>query len=422
MHRNSSIPSVVCALLTFPVLAGAQTIRPPVQNDAAAVDEDIARADEQSPAHDPSHVASALGGALPLWRRGALALRPHAAYSFVHGTGVQVGPGSAIDTDTQTLSPGLSVNVGEHWSGDYTPSWTWYSNDRLKDSFDESASLVGSYAYDDWRVGADLAYSSFHPILVETASQTHESRYTVGASVHYALTDRTDIDASASQTYRQSTPVFDAAANPLSNTRDWSARGDIAWRATDRTRVAPGVSFGYAEPSIGPGMSYVRPELLVKWAPTDRLIVTGQAGAEQRRFRRSSAGTLKSPVYSGSLRYRPFDATSLTLSATQGVAASYLGNAVTRSRSYSAVLQQRFFALLFATLEASRQKSSFVQTAFQLPVVREDRYTTYTLRLSLPFLHRGVISGFYERAHNASTFDELSFTSRQIGIEVRYSF
>ncbi len=410
-----------CAVVLAATLR-AQTIAPPPVSDTPVHP-------EPTPAHttaaDPGALASIpleLATDLPLWQRGPIALRPHAIFRAMRGTGINVGPGEPVDTDTQMFEPGLRVDLGSHWQADYTATWTQYSNRLLKDSFDESTNAEGGYQYDNWYLSLLGNYSSSHPLLVEAARQTHEIRYSYGFEARRRISDRTQLDFVGDESYRKATPLHPAPDWTPSNTRDWSSRNLIVYQATPRVSGSAGLAFGYTRPSIGPAMAYVRPELALKWTPTERITVNADAGFEQRRVHRSDVKALESPVYTGSIRYRPFPTTALIVAATQGMAVSYLGDTVTKSHAWKVGAQQRLFGSLYASVSMAKQRTRYIATEPILPQLRGDRYETYDARLAAPILSHGTIAVFYERSHNGSSQLGYGFTTRQIGVELRYQF
>lgn len=104
---------------------------------------------------------------------GPLDLHPHAFYRFLYATGVQSAPGQPHDTISEDVSPGLLVDLGKHWTLDYTPTWTFYSDDQFHgtnefhNTLDHAATLNGGLAYGDWLLGFNQTYiRSDTPLIV----------------------------------------------------------------------------------------------------------------------------------------------------------------------------------------------------------------------------------------------------------------
>lgn len=48
---------------------------------------------------------------------------PHLLYRFIYGDGIPAGPTNHYKTIIQEISPGLLLNMGDHWLLDYTPTF-----------------------------------------------------------------------------------------------------------------------------------------------------------------------------------------------------------------------------------------------------------------------------------------------------------
>ena len=369
-----------------------------------------------------SNLASALSTDLPLFRRGPFAFRPHVLYRALHGTGIEAGPAQTLATTVQTFSPGLEVDGGLHWRADYTPTWQYYSNHAFKDSFDQAAALSGTYAYDNWTFGINGSYGSSHPVLVETARQSHEVKYGAGVFATCVVSQQLQLNLSANESTRRANSVVDAPEWVPSRSKEWSSSDSLQYAFSPQLQFAGGATFGYAEPQIGPSMSYVQPNIRVIWDPTDQLTFNGEAGVEQRRFRSSDAHDLNNPVYSAGLRYRPIKVTTLLVDASRGVSASYLADVVTRSTTWTFGLEQRVLEVLFLTVTASRSDTTYVATRDAVPNLRDDRFTSLQTRLAVPVLQHGSIGVFYQRTRNSSSQAAYAFSSNQVGVEVTIRF
>ena len=67
--------------------------------------------------------------------------------------GLQAGTNQVVNTTIQQISPGALLEIGSHWTLDYTPLWTVYSNNKFQNTFGESVGLAGGAVYNDWVFG-----------------------------------------------------------------------------------------------------------------------------------------------------------------------------------------------------------------------------------------------------------------------------
>src|SRR4051812_33471074 len=65
---------------------------------------------------------------------GPVTLHPHLNEQLIYSDGLQAQPGHSLNSYINTLSPGVSADIGSTLTFDYTASWVVYSNSQ----FDES--------------------------------------------------------------------------------------------------------------------------------------------------------------------------------------------------------------------------------------------------------------------------------------------
>jgi len=114
---------------------------------------------------------------------GALVLQPHVLERALYATGIQVSPGTNVNTFLNQVSPGLNVDLGSHVSVDYTPTWTVYSNHELRNTLDHAASFTAGAATETWTLSLSQNYSISTAPLVETGNQRGR-KYTRRCSAH----------------------------------------------------------------------------------------------------------------------------------------------------------------------------------------------------------------------------------------------
>src|SRR6185312_12721344 len=108
---------------------------------------------------------------------GVFTLRPHVSYSLIYSDGLELNPSNHQSTAIHQISPGMLINIGRHWTLDYTPTLKYYSNHRFQDSLDHAVVLTGGTTYGDWTFGLSQGYAATTESLVETATQTPTETY-----------------------------------------------------------------------------------------------------------------------------------------------------------------------------------------------------------------------------------------------------
>jgi hypothetical protein len=335
-------------------------------------------------------------------------------YRLTYGNGIQSGRGQPATTGIQEISPGILFGLGSHWTLDYTPTWTFYSNRKFKDTLGHAAGLNGGTAYGDWTFGFSQDYSRSSPPLVETGQQTQQVTYATGINASDRLGSRTVLDMSVSQNVR--------LTQRFTNTREWSTMDWLHYEVSPRLDAAIGLGYGYVGISPGPDMTYWKPEVQIAWKAADKISFNVQGGVERRKSRAIDAKVLTNPILSAAVAYQMLETTSFSFSASRAVAASYFANNVTVSTGWNAAMQQRLLGELHLSVGVGQQKVSYVSVRNSVAAGRSDRYDTFNVSLGTSFLSRGSVSTFYSISRNSSNATGYGFSSHQIGLQISYRF
>ena len=185
--RTSGMILAAGVLSIHPVLAGSVFLNqaPPVATAPQVVQDD--ESNNVMNVFIPSGVVNP--DPAGLFQYGPIVIHPHINYNYQYGTGIANGPGNREDVISQQVAPGLSANLGRHWTVDYTPTLNFYSGNDLKQSVDQSVSLNGATHYQDWDLGFSQIYNSSSDPTTETAAQTSQQTYDTSLSAAYAFND-----------------------------------------------------------------------------------------------------------------------------------------------------------------------------------------------------------------------------------------
>ena len=350
----------------------------------------------------------------PLAQWGPMSVQPRLTYRFTYSDGIQASLGQPVTTGIQEISPGILFGLGNAWTLDYTPTWTFYSNRAFRDTLGHVADLNGSLAHDDWTFGFSQDYSDSSLPLIETGRQTTQETYSTRIDASDRLGSRMAFEMSVSQDVR--------FAETFTNTREWSTQEWLRYELSPRLDVAFGIGYSYVGISPGPDMTYWKPDVQIAWKATDKIAFSIQGGVERRKSRAIDAKVLTNPVLNAAVIYQPVETTSFSFSASRAVAVSYFANDVTVSRGWNATVQQRLLGKLQLSVGAGQQRVSYVSVVNSLSAGRSTRYDSFNVSLSTIFLRRGSVSIFYQISRNSSNVAAYGLSSHQVGLQIGYRF
>ena len=311
---------------------------------------------------------------------GPVTLRPHPYYQFLYADGLQFNTNQVAHSIIQTISPGALLEIGQHWTIDYSPLWTFYSNKQFSDNFGQTASLVGGTTYNDWVLGLIQSYSNISALLAETASQTRTETYNTVLNGSYTMNSKMSL-------------------------------------------AALGAGGGYDNEASSPDMTFERAEGRVNWRATDKISFQLHGGVEVRQFLSGGASALVNPIFDATIQYQPFEQTRISISGQRTVASSYLQDQVTETTGVSAGLNQRLLGKVFLNLSGAYQLVKYVSSSNTLgSSSRNDDIYSLNASLSRAFLKRGTFSVFYQISRDDSSQQGYSFTSHQVGFQVGFAY
>lgn len=431
-----------CAgLSSFAFLAGASA-----QNALAPAPWDSAGANpgpqfRQSRQMDSSLLApppAAVAPEEPRLQWGSVNFRPHFLYRFLYGDGLPARSGDKITTAINEVYPGILFEVGPHWRLDYTPSLHYYSNSRFRDTTDQSVALDGATTYQNWDLGLSQHYTTTSQPLIETAAQTDQEIYATAINATCHFNTQASLELGLNQNFRflGQNSAANLVGNNLIDSKEWSTLDWFNYQFRPTFGAAVGVGAGYVDLSAGSAtsgkqpqapisaMSYEQFQARIRWQAADKLSLELSGGIEDRQFLDVNAPDSVSPLLSASIVYRPFEGTSVSLEAARSVMTSYSADygQVFENTDLNGHFQQRLLKKLQLDLTGGYRTVSYQANFVGGSGSREDHYTYFNARLSVPFLKRGTAGVFYQAGDNTSSVSEFQLSSRQVGFDAGYRF
>lgn len=347
-----------------------------------------------------------------------LAFRPHALYRFVHATALPTTVTNRVASTVQEVAPGLLVNLGTHWSLDYTPTLRFYSSGAFNDTLDHSVRLVGGTIYQDWALGLVQSYEKTSQPLVETGTQTDQEMFYTLLSAAGELSSQLSVDGAFSQRV--------VSAEAFQSSREWSPSVWLNQRFWPRLDAGIGVAVGYVDVEAGSDMLYERFQVRVNWRATDKLALRVHGGGELRHFLDSSTDDELNPIVGVQVQYQPFKHTRVQLGVNRIVDVSLLtsvggGSQIVEMTEVTVQLSQRVLERLRLELGGSYFRGDYSGAG---PGVggRQDDYVRLNGRLAWRFLKRGSAGVFYQYSDLSSNLAGYGFSGHQTGFELEFRY
>jgi hypothetical protein len=368
------------------------------------------------PAFAPAAAAQPSGGlpgAYPL-KWGPVEFHPHLDYGFTYGTGINFTPGNSETTALHSLSPGIALKT-QHLTLDYTPTLMFYSKGSFEDTVNHNAMFSSVFGYDKWAFTLSHHYTHTFQPTIETATQTKTDSNVTGLAAHYAYSEKTSFDLSASQWIQDS--------EDFSSYIQWSTMDWVDYKVHEKTSLGVGVGGGYVDVDAGSDMTYEQIQARVGWRPGKKTALNLNGGVEIRQFLGSAGISDRvNPIMGASLVYAPFEATALSLQANRQVDTSLFDNQITESTSISASINQRFLAKVNLSVTAGYRTSDYVSTTTTASADRTDDYAFATAGIGTSIFKKGSVSAFYLRGHNSSSIAGFTYDTDQVTFLMGYHF
>lgn len=426
---------LLLALAVGARLAGQSAIMAPPTEELNP--ESVRQAKQQS--QPPSVSRPADAGETP-FKAGPVAVRPRLLYRYLNAEGLPFG-NRRIASEIKTITPGIEVDLGNHWSADYSPTWTYYTARALRDTVDQSAGLKGTASGERWNLNFSESFNLAAPTLVETAQQTKERIWATALAGTYDFDSHLGaaVNASLNEHYGDLFP----------DTREWSTENWLTVHLSNHLTVALGPGAGYVEIVGRPDMTYERYLARIDWQANARLFVNLKGGVENRHSRATNGKDMSSPLLEFAVDYLPFEPTRIALAYSQTVQNSYFQDQVTRSSSWSARLEQRLLGHLYTSVSWTHQETKYASTTALVAIPtestnsgnaedgssaepvdpettlllvslpgRHDRVDSLGARLTFRFLRRLGFSATFQKSKNRSSDSGFSFSTTQYGFEL----
>lgn len=383
----------------------AQNVLAPITNPSDTSEFDITQSDGKSPTEAK--------GVNP-YQLGPVAVIPRLTYAYTSADNVFSDNGSQRDTGVQTVTPGFLFTWGGNWNFDYSPSWRFYSDDAFEDELNHNARLSGGGVIDDWRLGLSQTYRFDRPSLIEIGQRAAQENWGTSISASRQMSQNVVLSIGANQNLRYTNRFTDTEQRGLSTSLSFHRSPTTSYSLTlaaGGTEINPGFDLDYKQISVGGS-----------WQPTQKLGFDLQTGIDSRAFDFTGAPDIENPTFGASLRYRPFEQTSIRLSANRDVSASFFQDQISETESYRASFRQRIFGRFYLNASVNRSFNRYVGLDGDDQAGRDDQRDSYSIGLSTKIRDKITLSGSYRFSDNSSNTNLFNYESNQYTLQASYQY
>jgi hypothetical protein len=345
---------------------------------------------------------------------GPVLFRPGITYRYTDAENLLRSVGNEQDSEIQNINLSLGFDYQDIWTFNYNPSWTYYSNNNFDDDDSHSANFSSDFGIQDWRMSISQTYRDSNGSLVETAGQTQQESWGTTISASRQLNSTWYLDLSANQDLR--------STSRFSDVREWSGSSWLRHQASAKVNSSIGLTWGYAD--IDPGLNTEYQQVMVRFGfnPTDKLSANLQGGIDVREVDAPGFDKEENPTYNASIQYQVFDHTTIAISASRQISASYFSNSNNETEALTLSLNQRLLGHFNLTVSYGERSSEYLDLQNNFVVGRNDEYDSFSVDLSTQLFNRVSLSAFYRNNQNATNATGFGFSSDQTGFSVGYRY
>jgi hypothetical protein len=400
------------SLFALSETAGAQQVVAPPPSVSLTPPAVLESAPDEMQVFSPENPISSFPDEVQPLQLGPVTLRPHMFYQFLYGNGIQSIPGQKQDTIVQAFAPGILLVLSPHWTLDYTPIFTFYSDKNFKNNVGQSVALTGGASYENWTFGLSQSFTYSSSPQVQTGTQTGQQNYLTALTASCQLNTKMSVDLGLNQTL-----IF---PDGFQSSREWLTLDWLNYQFWPRLTAGVGAGIGYVDSS--PDMVFEQFQGRFGWRATDKISFQVSGGAQFSQFTDGGGDPLVNPIFGASIQYQPFDQTKLSVGANRVVSPSYYQNQINEITSVNADLNQRLLGEFYLDVSAGYNWNNYIAAASRASANDAADYYSVNVQLSTTFLKRGTVALFYNYSDNSTAQSGLGFTSSQFGFNIGYRY
>ncbi len=313
-----------------------------------------------------------------------------------------------VRTDEEDLPQKNFAYVG------YTPEAVFYEKYTGQDTINHDARIAARQEDDLTDLHGELRFQQMTDTDIDVGRRLRQTYYTAEGGGEDALSGKISAGGDLLGRRTEYSGGFSSTEGRLD--------GHLDYQIAPKTNVGLGAAVGYLDVSDGANQTYVQPLLEMKYQPTERISLSGQAGEEFRQF--GGARDSRSQfVFAADARYQPTESTVFTVSGRRDTqsSAQYVGENIVGTTGQASI-RQRFFLRNYLTLTGGLVHNDYEENQAGPVISRRDNYQFYKITLSREITRYGTLELSYDFHQNDSTIPQFGFTQNIIGVAASFFY
>jgi len=352
------------------------------------------------------------------------------------GSGASGGSDGSKGDIIYSATPAILLQYGDHdgqkgyASLVYAPTLTRYvhHSDENTDNY-QNVALNAIYPFQRLTLNLTQSYTQTTGVNTDSTLRTTQISSLTNVGATYEVDDKVSFSSQVQELINS----FSGSSGPGGGGEGEtisSFNNTLTYRFSPKLTIGPNLNVGVDKPDDTPQQTFGQGLLGINYAPTEKIGLYAQGGAEIRQYEHS--GTVVNPIYSAGVGYNPFDSTTISLNASQSVhtdinsnspsSAAKMNQTVVNTVAGASVIQriaQRFF-LGFA-FEYSHNDNRSGASGSTSGSSTQD---TMTYRPSLTFAPTGwtSVALYYQYQSNQSDTPGSTYNDNQVGLSLSAQF
>jgi hypothetical protein len=321
------------------------------------------------------------------------------------------------------ISGGLALEFGDYRNLqedylllEYIGTGYFFSEYTEQNSFNQSASLLGQYRFNQLAVQVESTYQYLTGAERQVGDFTTRNLFYNALRFLYEYSEKTSFDLE----FSQNSNIYDGFYN---SSYYFQAQAGADYRIFPKVRLGLEGIVGFVTADNNPDMTYQTINARLKYDLSGKVALKATGGLQLTQYASGGQDTRATPVFSVGGEYLPFPNTSISLVAyrNQQVSPS-INNQDFIATGVELAIAQTIAQRFQIGIAAGYENDDYVANTSSTTADRNDNYVFFRPNINYTFLKYLTASVFYTYRSNDSTILAETWYDNQVGFELTASF